>query len=73
MHILIYCCGNDTTLSYPEQKLRNLKIISFKIHWGCGSVVEHLPSQSKALGSILSSAKKRKRKRKEARHQCSCL
>jgi hypothetical protein len=30
--------------------------------WGFSSVIEHLPSKHKALGSILSSGKKLKRK-----------
>jgi len=33
--------------------------------WGFSSVVEHLPSKHKALGSVPSSEKKRKKKKKK--------
>jgi hypothetical protein len=40
------------------------------IGWGFSSVVEHLPSKHKALGSVLSSEKKRKeKKRKEKKRK----
>jgi len=37
--------------------------------WGFISVVEHLPSKRKALGSVLSSGKKKKRKEKKRKEK----
>jgi hypothetical protein len=45
--------------------LKQFSILRKKYSWGWGfsSVVEHLPSEGKALDSVLSSGKKKKKKK----------